>query len=356
MANTITINGAVDPHVHLRGLEWSHKGTFLSETKAAVAGGYWAICDMPNTPPTTITRSALDRKLTSLDLHSVCDFGVYFGASQTGNYDEYVVIMSDVCGLKMFCNATTGDLLLDDQKAREQHVSAWMNHKLLAVHAEGETILDILDIVRRDNQPTHFLHISTAQEIEMLKSAKAEGLPVTLGVCPHHLWFTQDDLPRLKGFGRMKPELKTKTDQAMLWEAVREGVVDVIESDHAPHSIAEKESNNPPYGVTGLETTIPLLCTAVHEGRLELEQMIALVSTNPQRIWGITSPPDTYTVIDLDASYTIENERLFTQCGWSPFAGMTVQGKVVENWIRGTQVYDGARILVDEGFGQNLYG
>lgn len=356
MAKLITIKGAIDPHVHLRGMEWKHKGTFLSETQAAVAGGYWAVFDMPNTPPTTITRSALDRKLTSLDLHAVCDFGVYFGASQTANYDEYVAIMSDVCGLKMFCNATTGDLLLDDQEARKRHVAAWMNHKLLAVHAEGETILDILDIVRSDNQPTHFLHISTTQEIELLKSAKAEGLPITFGVCPHHLWFTQDDLPMLKGFGKMKPELKTKADQEALWRAIRDGLVDVIESDHAPHAIAEKESDNPPYGVTGLETTIPLLCTAVHEGRLTLEQMIALISTTPQRIWGITPPPNTYTVIDLDASYTIENDRLFTQCGWSPFAGMTVRGKVVENWIRGTKVYDGEQILVDEGFGQNLYG
>ena len=355
MANTIRINGAIDPHVHLRGLEWKHKATFLSETQAAIAGGYWAIFDMPNTPPTTITRSALDRKATSLDLHAICDFGIYFGASQIGNYDEYVAVMEEVCGLKMFCNATTGDLLIEDQAEREKHISAWMNHKLLAVHAEGKTVLDILNIVRKDDQPTHFLHISTEEEIEYLTSAKEEGLPITVGVCPHHLWLTEDDLPRLGGFGRMKPELKTKADQEALWRAIDAGVVDVIESDHAPHSIAEKESLKPPYGVPGLETTIPLLCTAVHEGRLSVEHMIELVSTNPQRIWGLTPPDDTYTIIDLDASYTIERDKLFTQCGWSPFEGMTVHGKIVENWIRGTQVYDGEKILVDEGFGQNLY-
>src|SRR5690606_27615207 len=184
------------------------------------------------------------------------------------------------CGLKMFCNATTGDLLIEDQVQRKKHFHAWDNGKVLAVHAEGKTVLDILELVRIDRGPTHFLHISTAEEIAYLTAAKEEGLPVTIGVCPHHLWLTEDDISTLGSKGLMKPELKTKGDQAALWQAVQNGIVDIIESDHAPHTLAEKASEKPPYGVPGLETTLPLLCTAVHEGRLTMERVIELVSTH----------------------------------------------------------------------------
>lgn len=356
MTNLVKISAMLDPHVHLRGMKWAHKATFQSETSAAVAGGYWAVFDMPNTPPATINRAALDRKLTEMSLHSVCDFGVYFGASQSENWHEYLAIHEDVCGLKMFCNATTGDLLIEDQDQRRKHFHAWDNGKVLAVHAEGKTVLEILELVREDRGPTHFLHISTAEEIAYLTAAKEEGLPLTLGVCPHHLWLTEDDISTLGAKGLMKPELKTKADQAALWKALQDGIVDIIESDHAPHTLEEKASEKPPYGVPGLETTLPLLCTAVHEGRLTIEHVIELVSTNPRKLYDVTAPEDTYTVVDLDASYVIEDANLHTLCKWSPFSGMRVQGKVLETWIRGTQVYDGENILVNEGFGRNLYG
>jgi dihydroorotase-like cyclic amidohydrolase len=132
--------------------------------------------------------------------------------------------------------------------------------------------------------------------------------------------------------------------------------VDVIESDHAPHTHTEKQAEKPAYGVPGLETTLPLMLTAVHEGRISLEQLVDMVATNPRRIWGLTLPDNTYTVVDLDTEYTIENDRLWTKCGWSPFAGMCVRGKVIETWIRGVKVYDGEQVLVEPGFGCNLFG
>jgi len=356
MTRQINIHGMVDPHTHLRDLDWSHKATFASETAAAVAGGYWAIFDMPNTPPNTVNRAALDTKLERLAKSAVCDWGVYAGASQADNSREYTVMADDCCGLKIFNNATTGDLLISDQSMRDQHYDAWPRHRVIAVHAEGKTVLDILALVRKHRKHTHFLHISTAEEINYLKAAKEEGLPITLGVCPHHLWLTEADEERLKGYGIMKPGLKAPADQAALWKALEDGVVDIIESDHAPHTIAEKESADPPFGVPGLETTLPLLLTAMHEGRLSLDQIVSLVSENPRRIWGLTCPPDTYAVVDLDAAYTISRNNLHTACGWSPFEGMRVQGRIVGNWIRGQQVYDGERILIEPGFGSNLFG
>jgi carbamoyl-phosphate synthase/aspartate carbamoyltransferase/dihydroorotase len=373
MARLVQIPAMLDPHTHLRDLDWSHKATFTTETTAAVAGGYWAVFDMPNTPPATIDRPALDRKLAALKAGAVCDWGVYFGASQSDNTAEYAHI-AGVCGLKIFNNSTTGDLLIADQAERSKHYAAWPflpsperrtpntarlgegpGVRIIAVHAEDETVLDILALVRQYHKPTHFVHISTAQEIAWLTAAKAEGLPISIGVCPHHLYLTEQDLRVLGPFGIMKPGLKTAADRDALWAALESGVVDVVESDHAPHTLAEKQSERPPYGVPGLETTLPLMLTAVAAGRLTLDRVIELVATNPCRIWGLSPPPETYTLVDLDAEYRIDRAHLHSACGWSPFEGMRVRGRVLKTWIRGVKVWDGERLQVQPGFGHNLF-
>ncbi|NDJ78900.1 MAG: hypothetical protein GYB65_21830 [Chloroflexi bacterium] len=357
MARTLTLPGMLDPHVHLRGLEWARKATFASETAAALAGGYWAVLDMPNTPPATIDAAALDTKLAALNAEAVCDWGVYFGASQDDNTAEYAALENGpVCGLKMYNNATTGTLLIADQAQRRRHYHAWPPAKPIAVHAEGQTVADILALVRETRRQTHFCHVSTAEEIALLHAAKADGLPVSVGVTPHHLFLPADDVRALGPLGLMKPELKTAADQAALWDGIADGTVDVVESDHAPHTLAEKQSEQPPFGVPGLETTLPLLLTAAHEGRLTLERVIELVALNPQRIFGLTPPPETDTVVDLDATYTITRATLFTLCGWSPFEGMQVRGRVRAVRIRGEAVFDGERVLVPPGNGINLWG
>jgi len=352
--SVIRIDGMVDPHVHLRDLAWAHKATFASETAAALAGGYWAVLDMPNTPPSTINRTALATKLEKIAATARCDWGVYLGASQADNTAEFAGVLADVCGLKIFCNDTTGDLLVEDQDLRDRMVAAWTSSKPIAVHAEGETVLQILELVRKYRRHTHFLHISTAEEIGFLRAAKAEGLPISVGVCPHHLFLTEDDVPTLGAFGWMKPMLKTSRDVDALWEAVQAGVVDVIESDHAPHTREEKLSAKPPYGVPGLETTLSLMLTATRDGRVTLEQVIAMVSTNPRRLWGLTCPPDTYALVDLDVAYAINPAHLHSACGWSPYAGLRVTGKVIETRIRGVRAYDGEQVLAAEGFGQRV--
>ncbi len=352
----ITIPGMIDPHTHLRDLDWKRKGSFESETKAAIAGGYWAVFDMPNTAPSTTDEARLRDKLRRIDRAAHCDWGLYFGASQADNSAEYERIAGRVCGLKIYNNATTGDLLIESSALRERHYRAWTTQLPIAVHAEGPTIQNILDLVRKYRQPTHFLHISSEYEIKLLAQARRDGLPVTIGVCPHHLFLTEDDLRQLGGFGRMKPELKRKADQRALWRAIRLGLVDIIESDHAPHAIAEKQASPPAFGVPGLETTLPLMLQAVHDGRLPLQRACDMLSLNVQRIWRITPWPKTYTVVDTDASYLIEGDKLFSKCGWTPFEGMRVRGKVIEVWIRGHKVYDGEQVLSAAGFGRNLFG
>ncbi len=352
----IRIPGMIDPHTHLRDLDWAHKATFETETKAAIAGGYTAVFDMPNTTPSTTSEDLLSDKLARIDRAAHCDWGLYFGASQADNTSQYERIAARVCGLKIYNNSTTGDLLIESSAMRERHYRAWKTNRLIAVHAEDETVANILELVRKYRQPTHFLHISSEREIKLLTAAKNEGLPVTIGVCPHHLFLSEDDLPSLGNFGLMKPELKRKSDQRALWRAIRMGMVDIIESDHAPHTIAEKESAKPPHGVPGLETTLPLMMQAVKDGRLPMQRACDMLSRNVQRIWRITPLPKTYTVVDTDHSYIVERKQLRTKCGWSPFEGMRVCGRVAEVWIRGHKVYDGEKVLSPSGFGRNLFG
>ena len=352
----IKIHGMIDPHTHLRDLDWSNKATFESETQAAIAAGFWAVFDMPNTSPSTIYEERLRDKLQRLDSGAYCDWGAYFGASQADNSDEYKRIASRVCGLKIYNNSTTGDLLIRRQTDRERHYRAWTANKPIAVHAEGETVRDILTLVRKYRQPTHFLHISSAREIDLLTGAKEDGLPVTIGICPHHLFLTRDDLSALGPYGLMKPELKSQTDQQALWRAIETGVVDIIESDHAPHTFDEKESESPPYGVPGLETSLPLMLRAVKNGRLSLERATNMLSRNVQRIWRISPLPKTYTLVDTDYSFVVERKNLRSKCGWSPFEGLRVNGKILEVWIRGHQVFDGENVLSQAGFGRNLFG
>lgn len=348
----LRIDGMIDPHVHLRGMDWSHKATFASETKAALAGGYWAVLDMPNTEPATISRDALQYKRTQISAQAVCDWGLYYGADASDNSQTFAVIQSGVCGLKIYNNATTGNLLIDNQATREAMYANWQSSKPIAVHAEDETVPKILELIRKYHIHTHFVHISTKLEIDYLRAAKEEGLPISIGVTPHHLFLTQDDLSQLGPFGRMKPGLKTTADRDALWQAISNNLVDVIESDHAPHTRAEKESENPPYGVPGLETTLPLMLQAVRDRRLTLDQLIPMLSSNIHRIFGLNVPVNTYTVVDTSPSFVIDATNLQGNCDWTPFDGMPASGVIREVYIRGTKVFDNGSILVDEGFGQ----
>ena len=246
----LRIPGPLDPHVHLRGMDWSHKGDFATETAAALAGGYTAVLDMPNTPPETARPEALARKRRELDRTSHCDWGVYYGAHPQGNLETFPEAFQGVVGLKIYCNPTTGFMYMRG-RTREEHFAAWRDHGLVAVHAEEEEVAAVLELVDRYRIRTHFCHISTRTELDMLREGKRSGLPISAGACPHHLFLTDQDLPRLGSFGMMKPPLKTQADQDALWEALSDGLLDVVESDHAPHSLAEKQAGRTRLGCAG---------------------------------------------------------------------------------------------------------
>ena len=353
---TLRIPGPVDPHVHLRDMDWAHKATVERETAAALAGGYWAVLDMPNTPPSTTSAERLRVKYDFVAARARCDFALYMGADQAADGSEYADGAPDAVGLKMYCDQTTGSLLLEDDDVRRWHLRAWAaaTRRPVALHAEGETLAALVRLVRETGVRAHFCHVSQASEMALLREAKAEGVPISLGVTPHHLYLETADRERLGGFAMVKPPLRTAADREALWAAVLDGTVDTIESDHAPHTREEKASANPPFGLPGLETTLPLLVLAMRERSLTPDRLIELVATNAQGIFGLTPPPQTYTTLDTQSSYVISDEGLRCSSGWSPFSGMRVWGRVTEVRIRDRVVFDGQDVLAQPGEGRRL--
>ncbi len=356
----ITLPGLIDPHVHLRDPGQTEKEDFYTGTSAAIAGGYTTILDMPNNKIPITTNSMLEEKISIAKEKIVCDVGFYFG-SIGDNLDEFEKVKDKVLGLKLYLNETTGNLLVSSlrplgstHETLKKIFKSWSRRtpKPILVHAEGRRVEDVINVLKKVRIPTHFCHISLTSELKMILNAKDQGLPVTCGITPHHLFLTEHDAKVLGTFGQMKPPLQTKKDQEFLWKNLKN--IDVIESDHAPHTIQEKRSDNSLYGVPGLETSLPLLLTAVSEKRLTMGDIIRLCHTNPSKIFGIKTNPGTKIEIDIHKSYIINPKSLFTKCKWSPFDEMRVKGKVKRVFIRGKKVFETDRILAKPGFGKVL--
>ena len=353
----VRIVGTLDPHVHLRGMEWAHKGDFDTETTAAVAGGYTAVLDMPNTPPSTTDRPGLERKLSELGGLARCDYGVWLGAHPSGvrPREELARLAPMVCGIKLYCGHTTGGLTIGASDMDRQ-VAAWPGPGVIAAHAEGDMVPRFLESLARHRKRGHLCHVDTARAVAEVVEHKRRGTQVTAGACPHHLVFTEGDLWGLGPRGVMKPPLGTSADRDALWAGIRDGAIDVVESDHAPHTWDEKLGSDTPFGVPGLETTIPVLFTAVREGRLTSERAVELVSVAPRRIFGLDPhPAETYTLVDTGASRVVGSGDLYTLCGWTPFSGMELWGVIRRVVIRGTVVFEDGEVLAPPGFGLNLY-
>lgn len=351
MKETLRIPGLIDPHVHLRDPGATHKEDFYTGTCAALAGGVTTVLDMPNNPRPTITLEALEEKRQSAVGQIVCDVGFHFGATHH-NFSDYRKIINQVYGLKIYLDSTHGSLLVDTLDGLINSFKHWNGSTPIVVHAEDSSVAKVIGLVATYRKPTHFCHISSASEIQLLRRAKQQSLPVTCEITPHHLFLTQDDEKDLGPFGLMKPSLKTSKDVDALWSNL--DIVDIIASDHAPHTLEEKKSSQPPFGVPGLETTLPLMLTAVAQGRLTLERLIELTHTNPARIFDLKNNQGTYVELDLNESYVFENKDLKTKCGWTPFAGKRVQGRIRRVFLRGQMVFENGQILAEKGTGRVL--
>lgn len=346
MSKVIILPGLIDVHAHLREPGATQKEDFETGTKAAISGGYTAILDMPNNPIPTVSEEALEQKINLAKGRIYSDVGFNFGATPTSS-SYFEKVKDKIFALKVYMNHTTGNLLMENQKALEDVFSKWPKGKVIMVHTEGDTLQKAIALAKIFNQRLHVCHISLKQEIEQIKQAKAEGLNISCEVTCHHLFLTDQDAQRLGPFGVMRPPLSKEEDRQALWDNL--DIIDMIASDHAPHTKEEKNGPNPPNGVPGLETTLPLLLTSVNQGRLTLERLIQLTSKNPRKIFNIPDQPDTFVEVDTDIRYTIDDKLLYTKCGWTPFDGMEVKGKVKRVVLRGKTVFDQGEILGPSG-------
>ena len=321
--------GFIDVHVHLREPGATQKEDFLTGTRAAVSGGFTFVIDMPNNPVPTFSLQALEEKIQLADKKAVCAVGFHFGTNGK-NLGEFKNAYSHprVFGLKVFLNHTTGDFLIDDPKVLEAIFSAWESEKPIMVHAEGKKVEECITLSQKYDRRLHVCHISQKEEVEMVRLAKKKKLKVTAGVTPHHLFLTETDIQKLGNFALVKPLLEPKRNQGSLWQGILDRTIDIVESDHAPHTKQEKLSAKPASGVPNLETTLGLMFKAVHDGKLQETDVLRLLYESPRRIFNIPRQSNTFVELDPQKPYIIGENGYQTKCGWSPFDGWAAYGKV----------------------------
>ena len=323
--NKLCLPGLIDMHVHLRDPGQTEKEDFNTGTAAALAGGFTTVADMPNNKAPIFTYERLVEKLKRVKELAHCNVLLYFG-TMGDNFAEFEEVYPLVAGLKIYLDNTTGGFILNTEKLLSVYQS-WNSEKPILVHCENEHIKTLIDIVRKTKKQTHICHIHSKKVLEAIINAKKEGLPISCGVTPHHLFLTDKDVKKLGPFGMMKPPLMAQNEVDYLWENLDS--IDVVESDHAPHTKEEKESDKPPFGVPGLETTLPLLLNAVNEKRLTIKDVVRLCHDGPRKILKLSETKNK-VIIDMDAEYIIKGALLKTKCKWTPFEGWKVKGKVLQ--------------------------
>ncbi len=370
------IPGVIDDQVHFREPGLTHKEDFQHATRACAKGGVTTFLEMPNTQPNTITADALESKLALAAGKCLVNFGFYIGATPD-NLDVLKTVRRTP-GIKIFIGSSTGNLLVDDQDALEQ-IFAETSLPICA-HCEDETTVrdnmqrfagtqDVadhskirdhqaaliatrraLDLAKRHDHRFHVLHVSTANELALI--ADHGGL-ITGEVCPHHLFFNIDDYARLGTRIQMNPSIKTREDNQALWQALLDETIQVIATDHAPHTLEEKQQPYPksPSGLPAVENSLALLLDQVHRGNCSIEQVVHWMCDAPARVWDIVNKgriavgyDADLVLVDLQKTSTILDEQQETKSSWSPWHGTSLTGWPVRTWVNGKTVFQDGRI------------
>jgi len=369
--------GVIDSQVHFREPGLDHKEDLETGSRAAVAGGVTAVFEMPNTAPLTTTEETLADKVSRARHRMFCDFAFYVGGTRE-NVKEIAQLerLEASAGIKVFMGSSTGNLLVDDDPSLDS-IIAHLGRRA-AFHAEDEARLISRQGVRREGDPSshpewrdpeaallatkrlvelaekyrrrvHVLHISTAEEMDYLRMHRAWA---TVEVTPNHLTLTAPECyDRLGTYAQMNPPVRDRRHQQRIWQAVADGTVDVLGSDHAPHTREEKDHAYPAShsGMPGVQTLVPIMLDHVNAGRLSLARFVDLTSHGPQRIFGIAGKgriamgyDADLTVVDMQRRQTITNNWIESKCGWTPFDGVSVTGWPVGTFVRGRRVmWDG---------------
>ena len=349
----LKLPGLIDIHVHLREPGATHKEDWESGTAAALAGGFTTVLAMPNTQPPITEAAPLALALAAAQAKARCDFGQYLGAG-ADNVESAARLATRTAGLKMYLDQTYGPLHLDDMTVWMEHCARWPREKPIVIHAEGRSLAAAILMAAVYDRPLHLAHVSRREEILLIRAAKERGLKVTCEVTPHHLFLSEADIPTI-GLGRseVRPRLASEQDCLSLWENLE--VIDCFATDHAPHTLAEKDSPQPPPGFPGLETALPLLLTAVQAGRLSIDDVVQRLVTNPRRIFHLPEQAETWVEVDPHQEWEVCAAQMYTRCQWTPFEGWKVRGRVTRVVLRGREVYQAGQVLAQPGSGKNIF-
>ncbi len=387
--------GVIDDHVHFREPGLTHKGTINSESHSAAAGGVTSVFDMPNCIPQTTTINALHAKQTIASTSSVVNYSFYIGATKN-NLDEISEIdPKRTCGIKLFMGSSTGDMLLDNRGAIKDLFK--MATIPVAAHCEDSTIINrninkftkelgheppisyhplirseeacyastskALEIAAGTNVKLHILHISTAKELSLFSKGPIGQKQFTAEVCPAHLYFTDSDYERLGARIKCNPAIKTINDRQALRQALTNGKIDLIGTDHAPHLLSEKEGGclTASSGMPILPYSLPIMLELSDLGTLTLQDIARLMSHNPATLFKVKHrgyiregyKADLTLVSRSDSGYTVNQNGLLNKCQWSPFEGVQMHWKVESTWVNGNQVYSDGQFY-DKIFGEQI--
>jgi dihydroorotase len=372
--------GVIDVHVHFREPGLTQKGTISSESRAAVAGGVTSVLEMPNTNPPTLTEKLLDEKLAIAAKNSYVNYGFYIGVS-ADNLDEVLNMDSrKACGIKLFMGSSTGNMLVDDDQILNR---LFAEARLpIVVHSEDEkricdnteriksqfgenppisvhpVIRDVeacyqstkkaVELAKKHNTRLHVAHLSTAKELELFSNAPLSEKRITSEVCAHHLWFTAGDYEQLGTKIKCNPAIKSIVNRKALRHAVNTGLIDIIATDHAPHTRDEKAQTyfNAPSGIPLVQHSLQALLELVRRNIFSLETVVQKTAHNPAILFGLKNRGfirEGYfadlVAVDMKNAQTVDSTNIFYHCGWSPFEGYAFKSKIICTFVNGNLVF-----------------
>ena len=387
--------GWIDDQVHFREPGLTHKATIASESRAAVAGGITSFIDMPNTNPQTTTQKALKDKLDLASNVSIANYGFLFGGTNDNLEDIKNLDVTQAAGLKLFLGSSTGNMLVDNEQVLKKIFS--ITDLPIAVHCEDEKIIrknlaeqiakygvDIpiekhpeirskvacyrsssraIQLARATGARLHVFHLSTAIETELFSNEKPlTEKKITAEVCVHHLWFSEEDYSQKGNLIKWNPAIKKVSDREALWKALNEDKIDVLATDHAPHTLEEKQNSytNSPSGGPLVQHAYPALLTAVIQGRTTIEKLVEKACHNPAILFKIQNRGflregffADLVLVDMNKKFTVIKDDLLYQCKWSPFEGTTFEASIIKTFVNGNLVYDQGRII-ESALGKKL--
>ena len=355
----LVMPGVIDVHTHMRDPGVTYKEDFATGSRACVKAGVTTFYDMPNTIPTTTTEENLLEKKKLASEKSIVNFGIHFGGSKNDNVEEIKKVLKneEVNTVKIFMNVSTGEMLIEDD---EILAKVFENSKLVLVHAENEMIDKAIELNKNYGSGLYVCHIPSAEEMKKVINAKKNSdvntkeHPVYAEVTPHHLFLNteiRESTERNKMLLRMKPELREKSDNEFLWEAINRGEVDTIGTDHAPHLISEKLEKIT-FGMPGVETSLALMINAYNEGKISLEMIQKLMCENPAKIMKIEKRGKLQEgyfadviVVDTKKEWIVGiDDTIESKCGWTPYENWRLKGKNIMTIVNGEVVYENGKI------------